>query len=182
MKNGRVNIISSCSHLPNQYVQVKCFLFISFHFVCQHIWKQCIKKKKKVSCCSRGVDLLIFCSLLSPSCSDHMTKLTCGFAWQGKSSDFTGFDPRGLLPKNLDYWTYPGSLTTPPLLECVTWIVLKEPISVSSEQVSFLQKGLLGDTECLVEVKEFGLWNQSSDLILLLLLAMQLVSAAVLSK
>ncbi|KAM5137587.1 carbonic anhydrase 2 [Callospermophilus lateralis] len=55
---------------------------------------------------------------------------------KGKSSDFTGFDPRGLLPKNLDYWTYPGSLTTPPLLECVTWIVLKEPISVSSEQMS----------------------------------------------
>ncbi|XP_034524153.1 carbonic anhydrase 2 isoform X1 [Ailuropoda melanoleuca] len=54
---------------------------------------------------------------------------------KGKSADFTNFDPRGLLPESLDYWTYPGSLTTPPLLECVTWIVLKEPISVSSEQM-----------------------------------------------
>uniref|UniRef100_A0A5F9C332 Carbonic anhydrase n=1 Tax=Oryctolagus cuniculus TaxID=9986 RepID=A0A5F9C332_RABIT len=53
---------------------------------------------------------------------------------KGKSVDFTDFDPRGLLPESLDYWTYPGSLTTPPLLECVTWIVLKEPITVSSEQ------------------------------------------------
>ncbi|KFP85445.1 Carbonic anhydrase 2, partial [Acanthisitta chloris] len=34
-----------------------------------------------------------------------------------------------------DYWTYPGSLTTPPLLECVIWHVLKEPITVSSEQM-----------------------------------------------
>ncbi|XP_040849597.1 carbonic anhydrase 2 isoform X1 [Ochotona curzoniae] len=54
---------------------------------------------------------------------------------KGKSVDFANFDPRGLIPGSLDYWTYPGSLTTPPLLECVTWIVLKEPISVSSEQM-----------------------------------------------
>ncbi|XP_006859299.1 PREDICTED: carbonic anhydrase 2 [Chrysochloris asiatica] len=54
---------------------------------------------------------------------------------KGKSVDFSNFDPSSLLPDNLDYWTYPGSLTTPPLLECVTWIVLKEPISISNEQV-----------------------------------------------
>ncbi|XP_036906111.1 carbonic anhydrase 2 isoform X1 [Sturnira hondurensis] len=54
---------------------------------------------------------------------------------KSKSATFTGFDPHGLLPVSLDYWTYPGSLTTPPLLECVTWIVLREPISVSSEQM-----------------------------------------------
>ncbi|KAI5255476.1 Carbonic Anhydrase 2 [Manis pentadactyla] len=54
---------------------------------------------------------------------------------KGQSTDFPNFDPRGLLPESLDYWTYPGSLTTPPLLECVTWIVLKEPISISSEQI-----------------------------------------------
>ncbi|KAG8133742.1 hypothetical protein E2320_011505, partial [Naja naja] len=28
------------------------------------------------------------------------------------------------------------SLTTPPLLECVIWIVLKEPVSVSKEQIT----------------------------------------------
>ncbi|EPQ17861.1 Carbonic anhydrase 2 [Myotis brandtii] len=55
---------------------------------------------------------------------------------KGKSAAFTGFDPCGLLPGSLDYWTYPGSLTTPPLLECVTWIVLREPISLSSEQIN----------------------------------------------
>lgn len=59
---------------------------------------------------------------------------------KGKSADFPGFDPRGLLPESLDYWTYPGSLTTPPLLECVTWIVLREPISVSSEQMLAFRK------------------------------------------
>ncbi|XP_072807837.1 carbonic anhydrase 2-like [Vicugna pacos] len=56
---------------------------------------------------------------------------------KGQSADFTNFDPRGLLPQNLaSYWTYPGSLTTPPLQECVIWIVLKEPIAVSSEQMA----------------------------------------------
>ena len=36
-----------------------------------------------------------------------------------------------------DYYTYDGSLTTPPLAECVKWIVFKDPIEVSAAQVSF---------------------------------------------
>lgn len=46
------------------------------------------------------------------------------------------FDPSCLLPACRDYWTYPGSLTTPPLAESVTWIVHKMPIEVSPSQVS----------------------------------------------
>lgn len=59
------------------------------------------------------------------------------FIWlsQGKQTTFDNFDPMTLLPASLDYWTYDGSLTTPPLLESVTWIVLKEPISVNPAQV-----------------------------------------------
>ncbi|WP_205860322.1 carbonic anhydrase family protein, partial [Polaribacter sp. 20A6] len=45
------------------------------------------------------------------------------------------FNPKCLLPNSLEYWTYPGSLTTPPLYESVTWIVLKEPIYVSDKQM-----------------------------------------------
>lgn len=33
------------------------------------------------------------------------------------------------------YYTYLGSLTTPPCNECVIWIVFKDPIEVSAEQV-----------------------------------------------
>uniref|UniRef100_G3NMV1 Carbonic anhydrase n=1 Tax=Gasterosteus aculeatus aculeatus TaxID=481459 RepID=G3NMV1_GASAC len=54
---------------------------------------------------------------------------------KGKQTSFADFDPSTLLPACLDYWTYDGSLTTPPLLESVTWIVCKEPISVSREQI-----------------------------------------------
>uniref|UniRef100_A0A667HNV9 Carbonic anhydrase n=1 Tax=Lynx canadensis TaxID=61383 RepID=A0A667HNV9_LYNCA len=47
------------------------------------------------------------------------------------------FQPSCLLPVCRDYWTYPGSLTTPPLTESVSWIILREPIQVAQNQ-SFL--------------------------------------------
>uniref|UniRef100_A0A3B4YIF8 Carbonic anhydrase n=1 Tax=Seriola lalandi dorsalis TaxID=1841481 RepID=A0A3B4YIF8_SERLL len=55
---------------------------------------------------------------------------------KGKQTTFANFDAKTLLPSSLDYWTYDGSLTTPPLLESVSWIVLKEPISVSPAQMA----------------------------------------------
>lgn len=41
-----------------------------------------------------------------------------------------------LLPENRAYWTYMGSLTTPPCSENVLWMVLKQPAQVSPEQVA----------------------------------------------
>uniref|UniRef100_A0A8C6RZT4 Carbonic anhydrase n=2 Tax=Nannospalax galili TaxID=1026970 RepID=A0A8C6RZT4_NANGA len=46
------------------------------------------------------------------------------------------FDPSCLLPTCRDYWTYKGSLTTPPLAESVTWIIQKTPIEVAPSQLS----------------------------------------------
>ncbi|XP_008067458.1 carbonic anhydrase 5A, mitochondrial [Carlito syrichta] len=46
------------------------------------------------------------------------------------------FDPSRLLPACQDYWTYGGSLTTPPLTESVTWIIQKQPIEVAQSQLS----------------------------------------------
>lgn len=40
-----------------------------------------------------------------------------------------------LLPAERGYYTFMGSLTTPPCSEHVTWFVLKEPGSVSASQV-----------------------------------------------
>lgn len=48
-------------------------------------------------------------------------------------------NPGLLLPEDSGYYTYQGSLTTPPCSECVIWIVFKEPIEVSHEQVKNIQ-------------------------------------------
>ncbi len=45
------------------------------------------------------------------------------------------FNPIYLLPKNRDYYRYSGSLTTPPCTEGVRWVVFKEPVELSPEQL-----------------------------------------------
>ncbi|XP_057591901.1 carbonic anhydrase 1 isoform X3 [Hippopotamus amphibius kiboko] len=65
---------------------------------------------------------------------------------KGKQAPFTNFDPSALLPSSLDYWTYFGSLTHPPLYESVIWIIFKENISVSSEQLAQF-RSLLSNAE-----------------------------------
>ncbi|MUU77126.1 carbonic anhydrase [Winogradskyella endarachnes] len=50
------------------------------------------------------------------------------------------FDINLNLPKNKTYYSYGGSLTTPPCTEDVSWFVFKDPITVSLEQVMELQK------------------------------------------
>ncbi|KAG7473202.1 hypothetical protein MATL_G00093080 [Megalops atlanticus] len=62
--------------------------------------------------------------------------------------EFTKFDPACLLPENIDdYWTYPGSLTTPPLTESVCWILLKQPIEVSHDQLAVFRSLLFTSAE-----------------------------------
>lgn len=49
-------------------------------------------------------------------------------------------DPGKLLPDNRAYWTYMGSLTTPPCTEGVLWMVMKQALSVGSEQVAIFSR------------------------------------------
>lgn len=61
--------------------------------------------------------------------------------------DESEIDCSKFLPKEKNFWTYEGSLTTPPLLESVIWIVFQSPIEISGEQVLIL----------MVDVKRGGL-------------------------
>ncbi|XP_033763825.1 carbonic anhydrase-like [Pecten maximus] len=58
--------------------------------------------------------------------------------------------PYAVLPKNLHYYTYSGSLTTPPCTEHVRWIVMQEPVIISQESITTLRslyghKGLMSE-------------------------------------
>ena len=45
------------------------------------------------------------------------------------------YSPANVLPADLRYWTFMGSLTTPPCSEGVRWLVLKTPIQLSKQQI-----------------------------------------------
>ncbi len=45
-----------------------------------------------------------------------------------------------LLPENRSYYTYMGSLTTPPCSEGVLWLVLKQPQQISPEQLAIFAR------------------------------------------
>jgi carbonic anhydrase len=47
---------------------------------------------------------------------------------------------KDLLPKNLDYYRFNGSLTTPPCTEGVRWFVLKTPVEMSESQIKEFEK------------------------------------------
>jgi carbonic anhydrase len=49
-------------------------------------------------------------------------------------------DLNQLLPKDPRYFTYMGSLTTPPCSEGVLWMVMQQPVSVSAEQIDVFSR------------------------------------------
>jgi carbonic anhydrase len=49
-------------------------------------------------------------------------------------------DPAEVLPVRRDYFTYMGSLTTPPCSEGVLWLVMKEPVQASPAQMALFAR------------------------------------------
>lgn len=54
------------------------------------------------------------------------------------------FSAHELLPANLSYARYTGSLTTPPCTERVDWFVLRSPLTLSAEQAKLLRQAVGG--------------------------------------
>lgn len=55
-------------------------------------------------------------------------------------------DALNLLPKDKAYYRYSGSITVPPCSEGVNWIVMKEPITASAEQIKKFHDTMHHDT------------------------------------
>lgn len=49
-------------------------------------------------------------------------------------------DPTQLLPRDRGYYTYMGSLTTPPCSEGVLWMVMREPVTLSPSQIDIFTR------------------------------------------
>jgi carbonic anhydrase len=61
---------------------------------------------------------------------------------KGKAVDVSGvaLNAKDLLPADHGYYTFSGSLTTPPCSEGVTWYVMKNPVTLSDAQVAAFAK------------------------------------------
>jgi carbonic anhydrase len=55
----------------------------------------------------------------------------------GQKNNVTMINPGGLLPGDRGYWTFMGSLTTPPCSEGVRWFVLEQDLPISREQLRY---------------------------------------------
>jgi carbonic anhydrase len=49
-------------------------------------------------------------------------------------------DPNGMLPAGRSYFSYAGSLTTPPCSETVSWMLLTDPIEVDESDIAAFAK------------------------------------------
>ncbi|RME80486.1 MAG: carbonic anhydrase family protein, partial [Zetaproteobacteria bacterium] len=63
----------------------------------------------------------------------------------GGEARYAGLNPAALLPKDLGYYHFRGSLTTPPCSEGVEWFVLKTPASFSPAQWKAFRKLYFGN-------------------------------------
>ena len=52
----------------------------------------------------------------------------------------TAIDLNQLLPADRRYYTYMGSLTTPPCSEGVLWLVMQQPLAVSARQIDIFSR------------------------------------------
>lgn len=74
--------------------------------------------------------------LLQGQPNDSFSELSKKFPRRpGDENVLENFSAAGLVPPSLGYWTYPGSLTTPPCSEIVTWLVMMEPMLVDARDI-----------------------------------------------
>jgi carbonic anhydrase len=75
-----------------------------------------------------------------PEIADILTNASVAHAGEEIIDESIHVDIRQLLPDSLEYYTYDGSLTTPPATEGVRWFVLKQPLHLTGDQITAIEK------------------------------------------
>jgi carbonic anhydrase len=75
----------------------------------------------------------------NPAIKQIAANLPQGKGHENSVSSVT-INPLQLLPDNKDYYGYKGSLTQPPCTENVEWVILKSPITMSSDEIARLSR------------------------------------------
>jgi carbonic anhydrase len=68
------------------------------------------------------------------------SKKLADFSHPGEEIAGVEINPGGLLPRDLGYYMYMGSVSAPPCAEGVTWYVLKTPVEMSAAQIDAFAK------------------------------------------
>ncbi|MFM0249522.1 carbonic anhydrase [Paraburkholderia sediminicola] len=68
-------------------------------------------------------------------------------------------NPLDLLPKNTGYYTYSGSLTTPPCSEGVTWIEFKESVTITQQQLDAMEAFYHGNQRPAQALNGRDIWD-----------------------
>lgn len=70
-----------------------------------------------------------------------LLKMAANVPYKNDTFSSSTFTPYALLPENTEqFFTYPGSLTTPPLTENVTWTLFRVPLKISVLQLEKLNQ------------------------------------------
>ncbi len=73
--------------------------------------------------------------------------------------DAVMINPIDLLPKNTGYYTYSGSLTTPPCSEGVTWVEFKKPVTITQQQLDAMQRFYHGNQRPVQALNGRDIWE-----------------------
>ena len=105
--------------------------------------------------CTESDDLaIVSVFLLQGRPNDAFSELSKKFPRHTeKKGELANFSPSDLLPPRLGYWTYEGSITTPPCTENVTWLIIEEPTMVDARDIDNFMSIYVGNARPVVPAK-----------------------------
>jgi carbonic anhydrase len=150
IKPSAVHIVNNghtieINYAPGSFIRVgdKRYELKQFHF--HHPSEETINGKRfpiEVHLVHADADgnLAVVSVLLEEGSANPLVETLWGLAPKtpgpDKTDDNLQINAADLLPANRSYFTFAGSLTTPPCTEDVRWFVLRTPVTISKKQVA----------------------------------------------